>query len=595
MNAVITKRLALSHLGLPEGPLPDDLVLLGAWCLADRVDLSGIDLSRSVVRHPWMDTVRLEQDYCRIRALYERALANLADQLNAQHGVALSIRAWEIALGPWLRIFLNCVFERYMLLEEAVRSHEIGVLMTIDHEIERTPAMTAQFVLGVQEPYWNATFVADVAAHVLPHHVRNSLPCVGRPANTAVQTARQRSLLNRLGGNVKALAMELDARLTRHRRVLFHRSGMQWRDEFKLMLRLGLLPHMFLPTLDEPARRNNDEVRMKLSLGLGASSAEEAMEKMFRRYLPRIFVEDFSAARKLILQRYPKRAERIITGVSYYVDDYFKLYAAFATDTGAKYTILQHGGGFGTPKINDEEELLVKTADEFVTWGWTGHEAGERARTVPGASLWLSSLQDVEPNPSGMLLMPVSEWTLQTFRLFSAPLSFRQLKYLDDIFEFHRKLDPSVAAKFRLRLQPNTRGWRIAERFGAAGLGSAILSAPGRFVTDLSLARLAVVNTNSTTLLEALCMNFPTVVMLDPALSPVRASAQEAFDDMERVGMLYRTPEAAAHFVSSIFADPMRWWKDRGIQAIRSEFVRRFARRETASAKNLFMHAMGAS
>ncbi len=592
----MAKRLALSHLGLPEGPLPDDLVLLGTWCLADRIDLTGMDQTRSVVRHPWLDGVRLDQDYGRIRALYECALANLACQLNAHHRVALSTRGWEIALGPWLRIFLNCVFERHMLLTEAARIHDIGVLLTVDHEVERTPASTAQFVLGVQDPYWNATFLADVAEQVFPRLERLPLSCESRPAiPEAKGTRRPQSLLNRLVGNVKALAMELDARLTRHRQVLFHRSGMQWREEFKLMLRLGLVPHMFLPSLEDPAIRNDDAVRLTLSLGLGASPEEEAMEKMFRHYLPRVFVEDFAAVRELILRRYPNRAKRIITGVAYYVDDYFKLYAAFATNAGARYTILQHGGGFGTPKINDEEELLFKTADEFVTWGWSGNEAEKGARTFPGASLWLSSLPDVEPDPSGMLLMPVSEWTLQTFRLFSAPLSFRQLEYLNDIFEFHCRLETSVAAHFRLRLQPNTRGWRVAERVKAAGLEHAILPAPGRFVSDLRATRLAVVNTNSTTLLEALCLNFPTVAILDPAYSPVRVDAQKAFDGLEQVGILYRTPEAAARFVSGVFSDPMRWWNDRSVQAIRNEFVRRFARREPVSARNLIARALGHS
>ena len=559
--------------------MPDDLVLLGTWCLADRIDLTGMDLTRSVIRHPWLDNNRLEQDFGRIRTLYERALANLAGQLNAHHHVDLSTRGWEIALGPWLRIFLNCVFERHMLLAEAARIHDISVLLTTDQEVERTPASTSQFVLGVQDPYWNATFLADVAAQVLPHLERLPLPCEGRTVSPGARgTRRQRSLLNRLAGGVKALAMDLDARLTRHRRVLFHRSGMQWRDEFKLMLRLGLVPHMFLPTLRDSATCNDDGARKALSLGLGISSEEEAMEIMFRRYLPRVFVEDFAATRSMFLRRYPKRVDRVVTGVSYYADDNFKIYTAFATDAGTRYTILQHGGGFGTPKINDEEELLLKTADDFVTWGWSGNGVAGHAKTFPGGSLWLSSLQQVEPDPSGVLLMPVSEWTLQTFRLFSAPLSFRQLEYLDDIVEFYRQLNTTVAEQFRLRLQPNTRGWRVADRLEAAGLGSAMIVSPGRFVTDLRAARLAVVNTNSTTLLEAMSLNFPTLAILDPEMSPVRADVQESFNALERVGIVYRTPEAAARFAVTIFSNPMLWWNDPELQKVRTSFVSRFAR-----------------
>lgn len=572
---------------MPKGPLPDDLVLLGTWCLADRIDLSGKDLAGVMVRHPWLDSERLESDYKKIRALYDCALANLGDQLNAHHHVGLSARGWEIALGPWLRIFLNCVYERHLLMEEAVRKHDIASILTIEYKFERASHTTSQFVRAVQNPYWNAMFAADVAANMFPG-IRCTI--VSLPDEEAHQETtngeRPRTLSNRLAEAGKALFMGLDEWISRHRRVLLHRTGMQWREEFKLMLRLGLIPHMFLPTLAERPASGDDAVRQTLSLGLGDSSEEKVMEQMFCFYLPRIFVEDFAAVGELIRRRYPKRAKLIVTGVAYYTDDCFKLYTAFATDSGSKYMILQHGGGFGTPKINDEEELLLKTADNFLTWGWSEKFAQGRAKTIPNASLWLSSLEDVAPNPAGVLLMPVSEWTLQTFRLFSAPLSFRQLDYLDDIVTFYRQLDPSVAEKFRLRYLPSTRGWRVVERLKAAGLGQAILSSPGRFVHDLKDARLAVVNTNSTTLLEALSLNFPTVAILDPEMSPVRADVQEAFDALERVGIAYRSPEAAARFVSGIFANPAAWWAAHDTQMVRKSFVSRFARRETTLAKH---------
>ena len=579
MSAV--KRLAITHLVVPNGQLPDDLVLLGTWCLSDRIDLSEKDFKSATVRHPWLDDKCFESDFAKIRELYDHALASLMDQLNMHHQINLSLRAWEIALGPWLRMFMNCVYERHLLLEEAVRSFDITSVLAIEHIFERTPDTTRQFVQGALDPKWNAIFLQDIVACMFPEMEHEILPFLDSTTTREISVGQSPlTLMDRLANRIKTFFICMDELISRHRRVLIHRTGMQWRDEFKLMLRLGLIPHMFLPKLDASlVPPTNDGMRQTLSLGLGQSSVEQVMNQMFRPYLPRIFVEDFAAVKELIERRYPKRAKLIITGVAYASDDYFKLYTAFATDAGAHYAILQHGGGFGTMKINDEEDLQLKTCDDFLTWGWVELDARRSAKTIPSSSFWLSTLGEVLPDPGGVLLMPVSEWSLQTFRLFSAPLSFRQLEYLADIISFYRLLDPPVAEHFRLRLSGN-RGWRVADRFEVEGMGHAILRSPGRFVTDLKGARLAVVNTNSTTLLEVLSLNFPTVAILDPQMSPVKDNVHEAFDDLERVGIAYRTPEAAAEFISSIFADPTSWWINPELQRVRRSFVDRFARRD---------------
>lgn len=569
--------------------MPDDLVLLGTWCLADRIDLTGMNLTKVVVRHPWRDGERLDSDYRRIRDLYDCALRNLREQLNRYHQVELSLRGWEIALGPWLRMFINCVYERYLLVEEAVRNHNVTTVLTIQPELERASHTTLEFQRAVQQdPYWNTKFTTEVAAIAFPELVCSDLSIVEEDADPKVTAnGRPRTSVNRISGVLKFLFVLFDELISRHRRVLLHRTGMPWQEEFRLMLKLGLIPHMFLPVLAEQKSSSDGVIRNALGLGLGESRLENVIEQMLRFHIPRIFVEDFSAVHELIQRRYPKRAELIVTGVAYYADDYFKLYTAFATDCGAKYTVLQHGGGFGTPKLNDEEEAIRNTADNFLTWGWSEDNESGRARTIPDASMWLSSLVEVQPKPDGILLMPISEWTLQTFRIFSAPLGFRQLQYLDDVLDFYTRLSPHMAEKFHLRLQPNARDWRIADRLEAAGLGHTILRCRGRFVRDLKDARLAVVNTNSTTLLEALCLNFPTVVILDPEMSPVRAQVQEAFDTLERVGIAYRTPQAAAKFVATIFADPSLWWKEPELQNVRASFVSRFARRDPMFVKGL--------
>ena len=102
----------------------------------------------------------------------------------------------------------------------------------------------------------------------------------------------------------------------------------------------------------------------------------------------------------------------------------------------------------------------------------------------------------------------------------------------------------------------------------------------GRFASDLSSARLAVVNTNSTSILEALALNFPTVAIINYHHWPLRSKVKGTYHELEAAGILYRDSESAAQHVSDIYDDVMTWWRDATVQKARVNFVERFAHRD---------------
>ena len=68
---------------------------------------------------------------------------------------------------------------------------------------------------------------------------------------------------------------------------------------------------------------------------------------------------------------FPKRnPENIITASNILRDEIFDLYIIKSIKNKTKFYIIQHGGGYGFSKINDEEEYQLNIADYFVTWGW---------------------------------------------------------------------------------------------------------------------------------------------------------------------------------------------------------------------------------
>ena len=94
---------------------------------------------------------------------------------------------------------------------------------------------------------------------------------------------------------------------------------------------------------------------------------------------------------------------------------------------------------------------------------------------------------------------------------------------------------------------------------------------------QLNRSRLLVVSYNSTTHLETLAANYPTLFFWKSDLTELRPSAQQDHDLMHEVGVFHKSPESAAAKINQIYLDPLGWWFSPEIQQAREKFVRRYA------------------
>ena len=95
---------------------------------------------------------------------------------------------------------------------------------------------------------------------------------------------------------------------------------------------------------------------------------------------------------------------------------------------------------------------------------------------------------------------------------------------------------------------------------------------------QLNESRLCVGTYHSTTDLETLAINYPTITYFNPELNEFRDSAQTYFDELQRVGIFHTTPETAAKKVNEVYEDPLLWWNSKDVQDVRERFCYRFAR-----------------
>ena len=84
---------------------------------------------------------------------------------------------------------------------------------------------------------------------------------------------------------------------------------------------------------------------------------------------------------------------------------------------------------------------------------------------------------------------------------------------------------------------------------------------------------LIVHDADSTTFLESMFLNFPSVLLLDKNIDTFRSQAAKLYKDLERKNIIFYDPIKAANFIKKIENSVDKWWYDKDLQKIRINFA----------------------
>ncbi len=94
---------------------------------------------------------------------------------------------------------------------------------------------------------------------------------------------------------------------------------------------------------------------------------------------------------------------------------------------------------------------------------------------------------------------------------------------------------------------------------------------------DLKRARIVVPTYNSTTILETLAFDIPTVAFFDPMAERYNLHASKFFEQLFDAKILHYDPLSAANFINSIWDDVETWWYSEDVKKAKRSFIKEFA------------------
>jgi putative transferase (TIGR04331 family) len=150
-------------------------------------------------------------------------------------------------------------------------------------------------------------------------------------------------------------------------------------------------------------------------------------------------------------------------------------------------------------------------------------------------------------------------------------------KYVEPLFYFLDYIQEDI----EIGIRPHTvdRGWEVPLRIQNRYQKRSLKILSGKFKSAIYSAKICVHGDPfSTTFLETLAANIPTIAFFDPDLNKIKGESQEYIDDLMRAEILHPSPRQAAEKLNSAFDELEAWWKKPIVQEARSRFVRQFAR-----------------
>lgn len=546
------------------------IAFLGEWCRQTARRAVWQPLDATVLPYHWDDRDKFFRDYQFLEGIYERILSQMSQRLGHLHSVTENVRYWRIIIGPWLRYFVDAVFDRWESVRTAAESGHVDDTWVLCYElIDWVPADFQEFYSQFTGDGWNHIVFAECIRSLgVPHMARDKMlrPRVAHSAepNRIVESAR--AVLDLYG---QALPVRLNG-------VALVTASISKRQLWRLQRALGQLPYLKSPVLDTRVGPSDSRQREMLAVHAGETPFGRLLDTLVPTWIPKAYVENFVELRNAALGKFPRNPKVIGTASAYQSDEGFKMWAAHHAMNRVPLVVVQHGGNMGIGRVHQSEDHQVRIADVFTSWGWT-REGHDSVRPMP--ALKLADTTAIAEN-RGDILVTLGSYPRYFYCHYCVPAGGQVLEYVHQQIRFISAVSPELSASLRIRVDPAEFGWDIPELLMRAGFGASIElpSTRATLVDRLNGCRIAVSTYNGTVFLETLAANFPTLVFFDPSRCEIRVEAQPWMNRLREVGVLHDTPESAARALNTIGNNVLEWWHRSDVQDARGEFCHRYAR-----------------
>jgi putative transferase (TIGR04331 family) len=551
--------------GFQHGLPSNSLFALGPWCGSGNTEPSQDGLGLSNESDNDVESVSSQ-----LVLLLE---STLYPALNVLHDVDLAPEVWKFSLGTYLRVLTPLLVTRYNLVRRAISEVNCTAFTNVPVQIERiVPRDRTELQALVNSHAWNHYVFSEMCRGLglAPH----DFPDLEPDNDFYWEQSKHRAL--RRKGFAKTVVQRACNAVAKRRNIVITQTLLPSRIEFGIALKHVSLP-VFWRGDESYSDKSQMNLRTKLYEALPSSDSFAAtLLAIIIQTLPRLFVEDFARIRTTTKTRLPTKPRVVFTSNLHMASDQFLLWLSEVRASGTKVVIGQHGGVHCLARDTPAEAVVeMDLADRYLAWG-------KFSTQVPrGVSSPI--LVNVGANQA---ILDRSAATSRVVMILDSPYRYpsppRGMN--GDRFSYSRIIYPIVDVlqshglpQLTLRLHSSAQNVD-SPMVSLLGLNPSVVVDDGtRKIEDLyRSARLVITTSIGTTFFQTINLDIPTVMFLDPALSPLSRWATDVFEPLGDVGMLFTEPKQLREHLLRHLPNLEDWWNSGPTTTARQQFLETF-------------------
>jgi len=545
------------------------VIFLGNWCkrYSRREYWQNLD---SETLPSYFNEEEKHRVYLYLNSVFERLLPVLSKQMNQIHGADFSVKYWRIILGAWLVNYIHVIYDRYNSLKHFLTFHPDFTSVCLDEECFVTPKDTIHFFCHIRNDDYNLQVYSRILSALGYKLPTKKLP-VFVPDVNMYFFGKNELIKNILKYFYEALNKTFFNKNQVFLRSTFftHSNLMELFLKTKGAVRSCIYGYEDLPdfSVDYPARASLKKC------DFGENDFERILMELIPLEMPKNMIEGLSFLRKKVENKFIPAPKAIMSSISWWFENVFQAWAADAAEKGTLLLGVQHGGNYGIAEDFFQEDLELSIVDIYYSWGWNQNHAGAK----------------VVPMPAPKLVKSKKKYTGKSaeilYVLTSYPRYLYQFPWSTDYWEnyfsnqvlFLSRLSEEVMARLRVRPHREDFGWDIKERLKDSFPELRIENWDIPFSESLNDCSLYICDhpLQSTTFIESLVSNKPTVLFYNPAFAAnaVRPEAADLFGKLEKSAILFGDPVSAARHLNAVYASIGNWWNEPERQKVVKRFL----------------------
>jgi putative transferase (TIGR04331 family) len=293
-----------------------------------------------------------------------------------------------------------------------------------------------------------------------------------------------------------------------------------------------------------------------------------------RELFPKSLLEHLTANLRRKLEQPARKV--LFSADGWQIIDDWKIYAlAQKIRHEATWLGTPNAVGHGSLAVFWQREFEAAHLDTYLSWGWS-MEAGARAKVLPFYC----------PNFAGMReSAPVKTYRTQGVLISSAarPQHLLEYPYTPERFERYLNSQLNLAdavqrmtqSEVCIRTRPRDLGWDVQRMVRSLNNPSVTLEfQQGRFTERLKRSWLHICDNCSTTIVESLSANHPTMILIDGSYFQLHPNARHEYSALEAAGVFHASAASLLTHYEAIQFDVAAWWENTATQYAVREFLR---------------------